>query len=220
MDGVGGKPGWAWIFILEGLATIVAGAASFFIIQDFPDTARFLSEVERAMVIRRLQNDDQFSAGGELFKSRNILSSLKDWKTWLGSKHDLSVTHSNAQLGLTGATILVGMYIGCLMPLYAFALFLPSIIHEVRLSLSFDNVKSVPTILAWWVHSHDKILNKVSPFSPVTQGSKPRQPTYSRFRCMLSLAVSLVSSASQRTGCNGDSFLICVAFTPPTRTPS
>lgn len=25
MDGVGGKPGWAWIFILEGLATLVVG---------------------------------------------------------------------------------------------------------------------------------------------------------------------------------------------------
>ena len=48
-------------------------------------------------------------------------------------------------LELTGATI-VGMYVGCDMPLYAFALFLPSIIHEVRLSLSSHNVKSVPTI--------------------------------------------------------------------------
>ena len=98
MDGVGGKPGWAWIFILEGLATVLAGAASFFIIQDFPDTARFLSEAERAMVIRRLQNDDQFSAGGETFKLRNIVSSLKDWKTWLGSELSLSVTLSNARL--------------------------------------------------------------------------------------------------------------------------
>lgn len=25
MDGISGKPGWAWIFILEGLATVVAG---------------------------------------------------------------------------------------------------------------------------------------------------------------------------------------------------
>ena len=89
MDGVGGKPGWAWIFILEGLETVVAGAASFFIIQDFPDTASFLSEAERAMVIRRLQGDDQFSAGGEKFKLQSITRSLKDWKTWLGSMHDL-----------------------------------------------------------------------------------------------------------------------------------
>ena len=85
MDGVGGKPGWAWIFILEGLVTVVAGAVSFFIIQDFPDNASFLSEAERDLVIRRLQGDDQFSAGGEKFKLQSVISSLKDWKTWFGS---------------------------------------------------------------------------------------------------------------------------------------
>ena len=98
MDGIGGKPGWAWIFILEGLATIVAGASSFFIIQDCFDTARFLSEAERAIVIQRLQNDDQFSAGGEKFELRNVIGSLKDWKMWLASKLGLSVTLSNARL--------------------------------------------------------------------------------------------------------------------------
>ena len=47
-------------------------------------------------------------------------------------------------LGLTDASILVSIYIGCDMPLYAFALFLPSIINEVRLTLSSDNAKFVP----------------------------------------------------------------------------
>lgn len=47
MDGIGGRPGWAWIFILEGLATILAASASFWIIQDFPDTAKFLTDTER-----------------------------------------------------------------------------------------------------------------------------------------------------------------------------
>ncbi|KAH9169899.1 MFS general substrate transporter [Lactarius sanguifluus] len=122
MDGVGGKAGWAWIFILEGLATIVAGAASFFIIQDFPDTARFLSEAERSVVIRRLQDDDQFSAAGENFKLRNIISSLTDWKTWLA----------------------IGIYVGCDMPLYAFALFLPSIIHELGFQATPANLLTVP----------------------------------------------------------------------------
>ena len=30
MDGVGGYHGWRWIFIIEGLATVVIGVASFF----------------------------------------------------------------------------------------------------------------------------------------------------------------------------------------------
>ena len=87
MGGIGGKPASAWIFILEGLATVLAGALSFFIIQDFPDTARFLSDAERTVVVRRLQQDDQFSAGGEELKWKYIWKSIFDWKTWVGSEY-------------------------------------------------------------------------------------------------------------------------------------
>lgn len=83
MNGIGGKPAWAWIFIIEGLATVVAGALSFWIIVDFPDNAKFLSEAERTVVIRRLQGDDQFSAAGERLKWKNIAASWTDWKTYL-----------------------------------------------------------------------------------------------------------------------------------------
>lgn len=86
MEGIGGKPAWAWIFILEGLATVVAGAVSFWIIQDFPDTAKFLSEAERTVVVRRLQGDDQFSAAGEKLRWKYIWQSLLDWKTWVSSE--------------------------------------------------------------------------------------------------------------------------------------
>ncbi|KAG6902544.1 hypothetical protein C0995_014933 [Termitomyces sp. Mi166 len=89
MDGIGNKPAWAWIFtapVIEGLLTVVAGVASFWIIQDFPDTAKFLSEAERTVVIRRLQSDAQFSAaGGEKLRMKYIWAALKDWKTWVGS---------------------------------------------------------------------------------------------------------------------------------------
>lgn len=82
MDGVGGKSGWAWIFILEGLATVVAGFFSYWIIQDFPDNAKFLTEAERTIIIRRLQDDDQHSAAGEKLKTKYIRQSLTDWKTY------------------------------------------------------------------------------------------------------------------------------------------
>lgn len=87
-----GKLGWAWIFILEGLATVLAGFLSFWIIQDFPDTAKFLSEAERTVVIRRLQSDDQFSAAGEKLKMKYIWQSLLDWKTWLGSAYGFEIS--------------------------------------------------------------------------------------------------------------------------------
>ena len=148
MDGVGGKPAWAWIFseslvhffaffvwpkiylpVLEGLATVLAGAASFWIIQDFPDTAKFLTEAERTVVIRRLQGDDQFSAAGENFKTKYIIMALKDWKTWLGSEFSLNKCTFVALIPYSFAVV---VYMGCDMPLYAFSLFLPSIINQVK----------------------------------------------------------------------------------------
>ncbi|KAJ7879930.1 MFS general substrate transporter [Mycena olivaceomarginata] len=109
LDGKGGKPAWSWIFIIEGLATIMAGISSIWIVQDFPDSAKFLTEAERTFVVRRLQGDDQFSASGENFRKQAIVASFRDWKTWLGS------------------------LMGCDMPLYAFALFTPSIINQVAM---------------------------------------------------------------------------------------
>jgi len=122
MDGIGGKPAWAWIFILEGLATVLAGACSFWIIQDFPENATFLTETERAFVIRRLQNDDQYSAGGEKLKWQWIIDSLVDWKTWIGML----------------------VYMGADGPLYAFALFLPTIISELGFKANPANLLTVP----------------------------------------------------------------------------
>lgn len=57
MKGVGGYPGWAWILIIEGLATVVIGVASFWMVFDFPDTAKFLTEEERQRLHAKLERD-------------------------------------------------------------------------------------------------------------------------------------------------------------------
>ena len=88
MDGVGGKPAWAWIFILEGLTTFVAGFLSFWIIQDFPESAKFLTDAERT-VICRLQTDDQYSVAGEELRMKYVWQSLSNRKSYLTSKWGL-----------------------------------------------------------------------------------------------------------------------------------
>jgi sugar phosphate permease len=109
MDGIGGKPGWSWIFILEGLVTIIVGILSFWMVYDFPDNAKFLDETDRKRVLRRLAEDQQASAGHEKFEMAYFWSSLKDWKTY------------------TSAVI----YMGADGALYAFSLFVPTIISEL-----------------------------------------------------------------------------------------
>ncbi|KAG6847794.1 hypothetical protein H0H93_005959 [Arthromyces matolae] len=55
MDGVGNRPGWAWIFILEGLFTVLFGISSYFTLPHSPERARFLTEEEREYVVSRLR---------------------------------------------------------------------------------------------------------------------------------------------------------------------
>ncbi|KAJ5372989.1 Major facilitator superfamily domain general substrate transporter [Penicillium concentricum] len=109
MDGVAGKPGWSWIFILEGLLTFMIGVASFWCVYDFPDQARFLSDIDRKRVLRRLAMDQQSSAEHEEFKMDYLWASLKDWKTYTGMM----------------------IYMGADGSLYAFSLFVPTIISEL-----------------------------------------------------------------------------------------
>ena len=122
MDGVGGKPGWAWIFILEGLATILISIASFWMVHDFPDEATFLTDEDRRRVLRRLKLDQQSSAEHEEFKMAYVWTTLKDWKTY------------------TGAMI----YMGCDGSLYAFSLFTPTVIKELGYTSTHAQLLSVP----------------------------------------------------------------------------
>lgn len=84
MNGVAGIEGWAWIFILEGLLTVVVGIASFWMVHDFPDEARFLSVDERSRLLRRLASDKQGSSKHEDFQIGFLTQVLKDWKTYTG----------------------------------------------------------------------------------------------------------------------------------------
>lgn len=82
------------------------------------------------MIIRRLQSDDQFSAAGEQLKMKYIWKSLLDWKTWVGSTFLFYLAQRLLSIH-EYFCIPVIIYVGCDAPLYAFSLFLPSIIAQV-----------------------------------------------------------------------------------------
>jgi sugar phosphate permease len=75
MNGVGGLAGWQWIFILEGLLTVVVAIASFFILHDFPDTAGFLTTEEKAWVVHRLKYQGSKKSGRNIAETEHF-----EWK--------------------------------------------------------------------------------------------------------------------------------------------
>ncbi|KAL8778794.1 MAG: hypothetical protein Q9194_001792 [Teloschistes cf. exilis] len=86
MDGLGDKAGWRWIFIMEGLITVVVAVIAFMAMVDFPDQAdrswRFLSTDERDFIIRRI-NRDRGDATPEPFSLSLFLKPALDFKLWV-----------------------------------------------------------------------------------------------------------------------------------------
>jgi sugar phosphate permease len=81
MNGVGGKPGWAWIFILEGLITIVIAVIAFWAVSDNPKTASFLTADETREVQARLSHDNDDLA--QHYDTKFMWHAFMDWKIWI-----------------------------------------------------------------------------------------------------------------------------------------
>jgi hypothetical protein len=125
------------------------GAFCWWMVFDWPGTARFLSPEDRIRVRRRLAADNQSNAAEE-YDRRHIYAALKDWKCW-------------------GFAVI---YMGCLMPLYAFSLFLPTILAAMGYAGTQAQLLSVPpyavaaamTIIVGWVGDRTRqrgILNMI-----------------------------------------------------------
>lgn len=97
-------------------------------VHDFPDEATFLSDADRNRVLRRLRSDQQASASHESFRWTYFWQSVRDYKTWC---------YSIIYMGADGS-------------LYAFSLFLPTIIRQLypQYSSTVANLLSVPPYAA------------------------------------------------------------------------
>ncbi|KAG9244473.1 high-affinity nicotinic acid transporter [Calycina marina] len=134
MNGAGGKPAWAWIFILEGLLSILVSFTAYWVINDYPSTATFLKPEERAEVERRLAADH--GKLSNMFEYRYVWQAIKDWKIYIH--------------------MLICMAGFC--PIYSFSLFLPTIIKQMGYTNNAAQLMSVPpyvvacffTIIASW----------------------------------------------------------------------
>ncbi|KAI0649702.1 MFS general substrate transporter [Trametes meyenii] len=149
MSGKAGLLGWSWIFIIEGLVTVIVAIVAFIVFVDLPETATFLTPKERSFVVSRLKSNMSSVGEEQNFKWSHIPGALLDWKI---------VIICIANVGVGG-------------PLYGISLFLPiqCVPHSFGFSPAISQLLTVPpyiiaTVIVLITSTYSDRVKMRSPF--------------------------------------------------------
>ncbi|CDR39662.1 CYFA0S03e05864g1_1 [Cyberlindnera fabianii] len=131
LDGVHGLASWQWIFIIEGAFTMGLAFVLYFIIPDFPESARFLNDNERDFLKRKLELN-------------SVSSGFETKYNW----RDVAYAFFHDPLFIITAFC----YFCLIVPSYGYAYFAPTIINQMGYTAVAANQHSVyPWLLAFGV---------------------------------------------------------------------
>jgi MFS family permease len=115
--------GWRWIFILEGLITLIAAIPGWWILVDFPaDDNKILTKSETKKWNHYLSQSQGVSNANIPFSWGQVIEAFTNIRTYMYAI----------------------MYISIAEPLYSLALFTPTIIADLDFSGASANLLSVP----------------------------------------------------------------------------
>ncbi|KAI2602591.1 MFS general substrate transporter [Hypoxylon sp. NC1633] len=83
MDGISGYSGWRWIFIIEGLPSIVLGVVAFFLLPNDIEHAYFLTPEEKKLANARHLRHYGVTESALKFSKADMMAAFKDWKVWM-----------------------------------------------------------------------------------------------------------------------------------------
>jgi hypothetical protein len=151
--------------------TVIVAVIAYFTLHDFPETATFLTEEERAFVVYRLKYQDFKDeredgavrvAQDDSFQWKYVKAAFLDWQIW---------TNIWVYWGMFYQCIshLILTTIGIVCPLYGISLFLPSIIRGLGYTSSTAQLLTVPiyitaSVLAVTVAWYSDRVGKRYPF--------------------------------------------------------
>jgi MFS family permease len=107
MDGASGLRGWQWLFLLEGIPSVIIGFLVLWVLPDNPKTAKFLTPEETNVVVKRIEEDNAD-------------------KQVLGGKHNLAAAFMDGRVWALCAVYFCGA-----VTFYAVSFWLPTIIQEL-----------------------------------------------------------------------------------------
>ncbi len=133
-SGMGGLKGWQWLYLLEGLPSVVVGVAVLLYLDDGPARANWLTEAEKTLLSQRLAEEETIK-NAEGVMSHSLADAFRSSKVWL-----LSL-----------------VYFGIAMGLYGISFWLPQIIKD---TITADPVDiGLISAIPWAVAALAMVLN-------------------------------------------------------------
>lgn len=99
-----GRPGWFWMFVIEGLPAVVIGIFAFFWLDDSPEKARFLTAEEKKALTEQLASENAKT------ETTSVLSALKNVKVW-----HLALIYGTIQISVYGLMFFLPSQVASLM---------------------------------------------------------------------------------------------------------
>ncbi|KIY63341.1 sugar transporter [Cylindrobasidium torrendii FP15055 ss-10] len=86
MEGKLGHRAWRWLFYIEGALTMSVAVIAIFVLPDFPETTRWLSDDEKALAILRMEEDvgvaDAQTKETKTSSWEGLKMAFLDWRVW------------------------------------------------------------------------------------------------------------------------------------------
>ncbi|CAH1651269.1 putative tartrate transporter [Hyphomicrobiales bacterium] len=101
LNGANGWAGWQWVFLIEGIPSVIAGIVTLFYMTDKPEKASWLTENEKNLILADLERDR--AALGP--REHKIMKSLRDPRVWHFIAIYFCIILANSTLTFWGPTV-------------------------------------------------------------------------------------------------------------------
>ncbi|KAJ9615514.1 hypothetical protein H2200_001589 [Cladophialophora chaetospira] len=171
---VGSYHGWRWIFLLEGIITMVVVVGMYFLVDEYPQTSKWLTKTQREIALHLISQDRE-EKSDEKMTLKVVLSLMRNPIYW----------------------IFGAIYMVSASAIYSMAYFLPLILHsQMGFTGAMSQVLTTPPSI--WAFILATILTAIS------DRYKIRSPFILFFSCNVIMGVSLTrwgpNTASQYIG--------------------
>jgi ACS family tartrate transporter-like MFS transporter len=108
MDQTAGLAGWQWLFLLEGIPSVVLGFVTYFYLTDRPEQAHWLADAERDWLVRRMSGEET----QRRHHGPSLLGALADPRVWLLIAVYFTVALGNNGFGFYLPKLIQGYFVG------------------------------------------------------------------------------------------------------------